>query len=71
MVLESYSLSNELQKVAESPNREFPVIRSGSFASIGGRLRMEDAHFLIDDLSARISSTAKPISLYGVIPNLF
>lgn len=53
--------------------QHFPTIRSGSFATVGGRPYMEDAHLCIDDLSKHMAAAATvplPIALYGVKPNI-
>eukprot|EP00252_Welwitschia_mirabilis_P000791 TRINITY_DN1075_c0_g2_i1.p1 TRINITY_DN1075_c0_g2~~TRINITY_DN1075_c0_g2_i1.p1 ORF type:complete len:377 (-),score=84.74 TRINITY_DN1075_c0_g2_i1:398-1528(-) len=54
----------------ESKKEEFvPIIRSGSFAVIGHRNKMEDEHICIDDLSEHFGSNfegPKPNAFYGV-----
>ncbi|KAG6593262.1 putative protein phosphatase 2C 49, partial [Cucurbita argyrosperma subsp. sororia] len=49
--------------------REFPSLRSGSFADIGPRRDMEDEHIRIDDLCSHLGSLfkfSKPSGFYGV-----
>ncbi|KAF9674321.1 hypothetical protein SADUNF_Sadunf10G0115200 [Salix dunnii] len=50
-----------------SAAKPFPYIRSGSYADIGTRSSMDDAHIRIDDLSAHLGSYFKcPSSFYAV-----
>lgn len=56
-------------EVDTANGREFPSLRSGSFADIGPRRYMEDEHIRIDDLSSHLGSLfkfPKPSAFYGV-----
>ncbi|KAL0561788.1 hypothetical protein IC582_002231 [Cucumis melo] len=56
-------------EVDTANGREFPSLRSGSFADIGPRRYMEDEHIRIDDLSSHLGSFfkfPKPSAFYGV-----
>ncbi|XP_022953773.1 probable protein phosphatase 2C 2 [Cucurbita moschata] len=53
----------------KAKDKEFPNLRSGSFADIGPRRFMEDEHIRIDDLSSHLGSLfkfPKPSAFYGV-----
>ncbi|KAG6575737.1 putative protein phosphatase 2C 49, partial [Cucurbita argyrosperma subsp. sororia] len=53
----------------KAKDKEFPKLRSGSFADIGPRRFMEDEHIRIDDLSSHLGSLfkfPKPSAFYGV-----
>ncbi|XP_022991577.1 probable protein phosphatase 2C 49 [Cucurbita maxima] len=53
----------------KAKDKEFPNLRSGSFADIGPRRYMEDEHIRIDDLSSHLGSLfkfPKPSAFYGV-----
>lgn len=53
--------------INSSAVKSFPSIRSGSYADIGTRPSMDDAHIRIDDLSARLGSFFKwPSAFYAV-----